>query len=221
MFDYLLLTVVFLGIANWLSFYYLFLQLVKPRQKLIPIDNKELIGRIKKKTGLKIGIKIMEINKMIGFMVSSHPFPPIMVFSKKLFNSFNKDEKEWVVLHESAHYLMWHMLKFAFSQIAILLLGFIIINQLSRDINLFLIILIGLLLGIFYIQIAKIFEYQADLYAATHMDNPKGMITGNIKMRKENNGILQNEILKKLFIIAVPYEARIKIAERQMKIINK
>lgn len=216
--NYFLFTIIFLGIANWGTVVYFLFHLIKPKQKLIDIKDKELINTAKKKTGLNIIIKIMDIDKMIGFMISSPPFPAVMVFSKKLFDAFNQDEKEWVILHESAHYFMWHSLKFAISQFILLIVGIFIINNFIGNDSVLSISLIGLSIGILYIQIAKIFEYQADTFAVENMDNPQGLITGNIKMRKANKGILNNSLFKKLFIIAVPYEKRIKIAEKQLKL---
>lgn len=214
---YLLFTVIFLGIANWISVYYFLINLFKPRQKLVSVKDKEMLAKLKRKTGLDSSIRLMEINKMIGFMISSPPFPPVMVFSNKLFNAFNNNEREWVLLHEAAHYFMWHSLKFALSQLIILIIGLLLIKKFIGNDWILSVSFIGLLLGIIYVQIAKIFEYQADTFAAENMDNPRGMITGNIKMRKANTGILANPIMKKLFIIAVPYEKRIKLAERQLK----
>lgn len=218
---YILFVIIFLGIANWGVFYYFFLHLFKPKQKLISINDKELINTAKKKTGLNIIIKIMDIDKMIGFMISSPPFPAVMVFSKKLFNAFNKNEKEWVVLHESAHYFMWHSLKFALSQLTLLIIGLIIINELNNNLLIMWNLVLGVILGIIYVQIAKIFEYQADNFAAKNMDDPKGMITGNKKMSKSYTGLWQNKIFKNFFSIAVPYEERIRIAEKQLRFKKK
>ncbi|MBI4990960.1 M48 family metalloprotease [Candidatus Gottesmanbacteria bacterium] len=218
MVNYFLCIIIFLGIANWGTIYYFVLHLFKPGQKLVDIDDKELISKARKKTGLKVSIKIMDIDKMIGFMISAPPFPPVMLFSRKLFEAFDKDEKEWVILHESAHYFMWHSLKFAITQFTLLSTGLIILKNFNQYSSSFYSIFIGFILGLVYIRCAVFFEYQADTFAAKNMDNPKGMITGNIKMRKANTGILTNPLMKKLFIIAVPYEERIKMAEKQLKL---
>lgn len=215
--NYFLFIIIFLGLANWGTIYYFLFNLFKPRQKLITINDEELINNAKKKTGVSITIKIMDIDKMIGFMISAPPFPAVMVFSSKLFNNFDKDEKEWVILHESAHYFMWHSLKFAVTQFTLLFIGLLIIQTFNQSLNYLFPSFLGLLLGLIYIRCAVFFEYQADTFAVENMDNPRGMITGNIKMRKANRGILTNPIMKKLFIIAVPYEERIRMAERQLK----
>ncbi len=210
-----LFTLIFLGIANWGTVIYFLFHLIKPKQKLTTINDKRFISNVKNKTGLDVVIKIMDIDQMIGFMISSPPFPAVMVFSRKLFDSFNRDEKEWVILHESSHYFMWHSLKFALSQFTLLIVGIFIINNFVVNEGIVLTLLIGLLLGLLYVQIAKIFEYEADNFAAKNMDDPKGMVTGNIKMRNDYNGFWQNKIFKNFFSIAVSYEDRIKMAEKQ------
>ena len=170
---------------------------------------------MKEKTKLPLSIKIMdEKNKMIGFMVSSPPFKPLMLFSEKLHKAFTDDEMQWVILHESGHYLMWHNLKFALSQILIFLV--VVYFSIKTNIGNALLMLLLVISAIIYIQIAKVFEYQVDTYAAKNMDNPRGMITGNIKIRDANKGFLSNSIMKHLLTIAVPYEERIKLANRQI-----
>lgn len=205
----------YFALCNWLQITYLLANLIKQHNTPFPYANRNLILKMRKKTHLPLVIHVMnEKHKMIGFMVSSPPFKPLMLFSKKLVEVFSDDEMQWVILHESGHYLMWHNLKFAVSQILI----FIFIVYLSVVFHWNLFFLTGSLIMsvIIYIQIAKIFEYQADSYAARMMDNPKGMISGNIKMRDANKGFLSNPIIRHLLAIAVPYEERIKLAEKYM-----
>ena len=206
----------YFALCNWIQIWYLLGNLIKTKKnKNFPFENKKLLLKMREKTKLPLSIKIIdEKNKMIGFMVSSPPFKPLMLFSEKLYKAFTDDEMQWVILHESGHYLMWHNLKFALSQILL----FILVVYFSIKININNLLLISLLVvsAIVYIQIAKVFEYQADIYAAENMDDPHGMITGNIKMRDANKGFLSNKIMKYVLTIAVPYEERIKIANRQI-----
>jgi len=190
--------------------------LIKPnKQKTSSFENKKLLLSMRKKTKLPLTIKILEEkNKMIGFMVSSPPFKPLMLFSEKLYKSFTDDEMQWVILHESGHYLMWHNLKFALTQIFLFIA--VIYFVLRSNVGSVVLFLLLILSAAIYIQIAKIFEHKADTYAAENMDNPHGMITGNIKMRDANKGFLSNKIMKYVLTIAVPYEERIRIARKQL-----
>lgn len=209
-------SIFYFSLCNWIQIWYLLGNLIKPQKnKITSFENTELILMMRKKTKLPLSIKIIdEKNKMIGFMVSSPPFKPLMLFSEKLYKSFTDDEMQWIILHEGGHYLMWHNLKFALSQI-LLFIAVIYFGQ-RTNVGTAVLFLLLIVSAIIYIQIAKIFEYQTDTYAAENMDNPHGMITGNMKMRNANKGFLSNPIMKQLLTIAVPYEERIKIARKQL-----
>lgn len=216
MISIILFIIIYFFFCNWIQLYYLAGNLIKPGVRLTVVDGKGMLTKLNHKTGLKMTIKTMpEKNKMIGFMVSSKPFPPVMIFSERLYAGLNNDEFEWVALHESGHYLMWHNLKLALTQLSILFIGMIIINFLQN-------ILLtpplpAFLLGYVYIQLAKIFEYQADYYAVSNMDNPNGMITGNIKMSKVNERLMGGNSFRQSLIIAVSPQERIKMAEEEIE----
>lgn len=207
----------YLIICNWIQIYYLLGNILKPKRVIKTVNGKGLLSILKKKTGLDLIIKTMsEKKKAIGFMVSTPPFKPLMIFSERLYKLLNKDEFEWVVLHESAHYLMWHNLKFALIQISLLVIGiystflFPILNQLNVP--------YFVLLALIYIQLVKRFEYQADLYAIAKMDNPKGLITANIKMKRINKFLNSSNFIYKTFVIQVPYNERIRMAEDELRL---
>lgn len=206
----------YFALCNWIQIWYLLGNLIKPKKnKLTPFENKKLLLKMREKTKLSLSIKIMdEKEKMIGFMVSSPPFKPLMLFSERLYKAFTDDEMQWVILHESGHYLMWHNLKFALSQIFLFIL--VVYLLIKLNVGFILSLLLLTISAVIYIQIAKLFELQTDTYAAKNMDNPKGMITGNIKMRDANKGFLSNPIMKHLLTIAIPYEERIRIANSQI-----
>lgn len=215
MIQFVFYSIIFLCIANWVQIRYLLGNTYR-YQKIIQIQESRLIKKLKKKTGLDVIIQVMdEDKKAIGFMLSSQPFKPVMIFSKKLYNEFNAHEFEWVALHECAHYLMNHNMKTAASQLFFLSAALLGIYLFSF--NIITSLCMTMLMAIFYIRFDRIFEYQADHYAAEHMDNPRGMISGNIKMRKMNSSLDGNQFLKELFVIAVPYEERIRIAEEELK----
>lgn len=207
----------YFGICNWIQIYYLLGNLIKPKHKIITVNGKGLLPSLKKKTGLDLVIKTMsEQKKVIGFMVSMPPFKPVMIFSERLYKLLNKDEFEWVALHESAHYLLFHNLRFALIQITILFIG--VNSVLSFPMVVRYIIPYFVLLALIYIQLVKRFEYQADLYAVKKIDNPKGLITANIKMKKINKFLNSSNFIYKLLVIQIPYNERIKLAENELKL---
>lgn len=218
MINYLLFTSVYLVFCNWIQIYYLLGNLLKPNRQVKTVNGKELLSKLNKKTGLQLTIKTMsEKRKAIGFMVSSPPFKPVMIFSERLYNLLTPDEFEWVALHESGHYLMWHNLKFALSQLTIGIVGLFFIFY-FKMISFMYVFIFSFILALFYIQFVRIFEYQADYYAVTHMDHPKGMMTANIKMKKVNKTLDGNKTLLRILVIAVPYEERIKMAKRELRV---
>ncbi len=152
--------------------------------------------------------------KAIGFMMTSPPFAPVMIFSKKLISLFNESELEWVILHEAGHYLMSHNLKLIILDLILSITNAILIFKFNLPILTALVYTACLALA--QIQIAKIFEYQADRFAASKMTNPQGMITGNKKMRMENKTFSKSKFLRKLLVIAVPYEKRIEMAKKEI-----
>ncbi len=211
---YVVFALLFLGLSNWIQLRYLLGNLFV-HHKLSNTDGKGLLASLNRKTGLNLSIKLIDgRDKAIGFMVSSPPFKPVMIFSEKLYELLNKDEFEWVALHESGHYLMWHNLKMALTQLAVGTLGIALLSLLPS--SLLTPALLSVILSILYIQLAKIYEYQADNYSVTNMDNPKGMISGNIKMKKANMTLGGNKILQLVWVIAVPYEKRIAMAEKEI-----
>lgn len=216
---YVFSILIYIGICNWIQLYYLLGNLIKPKHKITTVDGKGLLPKLKKKTGLDLVIKTMsEKNKAIGFMVSSPPFKPVMIFSERLYKLLTKSEFEWVVLHESAHYLKWHNFRMALVQIIVILIGidlmkiFPILNNLIIPYFIF--------LSIIYIQLVKIFEYQADSYAIKKMDNPKKLLAAVTKMRKINKFLNNNELLYRLLVIQVSYDDRIKMVKNELKLRN-
>lgn len=104
---FILFTVIYFCLCNWIQIYYLAGNLFRSKSRLAAVNGKGLLLKLNKKTGLDLTIKVMpEKRKMIGFMISSPPFKPVMIFSEKLYNSLDRKEFEWVALHESGHYLL-------------------------------------------------------------------------------------------------------------------
>lgn len=212
--------VIYLAICNWIQIYYLLGNLLKSKKVIKSVDGKGLKNKLKKITGLNVEIKTMsEKEKAIGFMVSSPPFRPIMIFSERMYKLFTKDEFEWVALHESAHYLMWHTIRYALVQFLLLIIGFKIFMELH--INTWILIPYMISLSVFYIQIVKRFEYQADMYAIKKMKNPKAMISAITKLRKINGFLNKSNFLYNMLVIQIPYEVRIRMIHSELKLRNQ
>ncbi|MEI6887546.1 MAG: M48 family metalloprotease [bacterium] len=210
----IIIILVYFGLTNWVQIKFLLGNLFRPKSKGRIVDYKKMTDLVKQKTGLNITIKeLSEQRHMIGFMLTQRPLKPVMVFSQKMLSSFNFDELEWVVLHESAHYMKFHNYKLIATNIFCFLIAYLLIMLLNLPFLVALIVIV--IFSIVYIQCAKIFEYEADRYAIGNVNNPEGVITGNLKMK--DSKISKNILFSKLFVIAVPSDKRIQMAKEEIK----
>jgi len=107
MINIIIFIILFLVIVNWfqiISFSSLF---VGPKIKTSTIKDEWIKNVVKKKTGLNLfDVTLFHDKKMYG-MIAGLPFWPKMILSTGLYKSFNKDELEWVILHEAGHCVLW------------------------------------------------------------------------------------------------------------------
>lgn len=124
---------------------------------------------------------------------------PYMIISKDAYEKFNKDEMQWLLFHESGHYILWHSGKMILLHLFFLFVGFIILSSISSKI--LLTFLLGILFAIIYIQIVRRFEYEANYFALSKMDNPKGLSTlyAKAKVRYWKRNMNKNRLWLKLF----------------------
>ncbi len=141
------------------------------------------------------------------------PFWPKMILSEGLYKSLNKDELEWVILHEAGHCVLWHNLQAFIIQIGILSVG--IYTMLLYKLPLLLTWLYAIFLSFVCIQILRWgTEYVADRYSIHRVDNPKGVITAQDKLRKSNG---EKGILILLFRWNISPTKRIEMARQRMR----
>ncbi len=210
--------ILFLAIANWsqiISFSSLF---IGPKTKTSILKNELIKNIVKKKTGLTLlDITLFHDKKMYG-MMAGLPFWPKMILSTGLYESLNKDELEWVILHEAGHCILWHNLQSFFIEMVTLALGIYLI-QLNK-INLFFIPIHAILLSIVSIHLIRwATEYVADKYSINLVDNPKGVITAQDKFRKNYSKNIMNDeksIFRFLFHWNIYPSQRIEMAKRRL-----
>lgn len=151
-------------------------------------------------------------------MMAGLPFWPKMILSEGIYKNLNKDELEWVVLHEAGHCVLWHNLE-AFL-IEMMTLGFGIYSISVTKMNIFLIPFFTLLLSFACIQIIRwIIEYAADSYSINRVDNPKGVITAQEKFRKnpfKNPLSDEKSIFRFLLVWNITPTKRIEMAKLRM-----
>lgn len=166
------------------------------------IKDEKTLKLIKDKTGLKLSkIKLLDTNKTWAMMVGL-PTMPYMVISKDAYENFTKDELEWVLLHEAGHYVFWHNVKMIFLHLVFIIAGFLILMELNTYFNpLILALPLGVLSAVIYTQIARRFEYEANDFALSKMDNPTGVenMYEKAKNRWRKKGIEEDGLFQRLF----------------------
>ena len=122
MLKYLLFILIFLVITNWFQLV-AFLSVPFRKIKTSKLKDKWICKTVKEKTGFKLlAISIFHDKRMYG-MMAGLPFWPKMILSEGLYKRLNKDELEWVILHEAGHCVLWHNLKAFFIEISFLIIG--------------------------------------------------------------------------------------------------
>lgn len=218
MLNIILFVTLFLIIVNWFQIRSFSGLLIGPKTKTSLIKDDWIIKTVKKKTGLLLlDITLFHDKKMYG-MMAGLPFWPKMILSTELYKSFNKNELEWVILHEAAHCIFWHNLQSFLIELLTLTLGIYLI-QLNK-INFINIPILSILLSIICIQIIRwTTEFTADSYSINRVDNPKGVITAQAKFKKNyKSHLLNNEknILRYLFHWNITYSQRIELANKRL-----
>ena len=214
----LLFTIIYLIICNWFQLQSFLSIVIGPKYKTSFIDDKWIKSIVKKKTGLSLlDITIFHDKRPYG-MMAGLPFWPKMILSEGLYKNFNKDELEWVILHEAGHCVLWHNLQSFLIEMIILGGGIYSINK--YHLSLFIVFLLSIILSCISIQIIRwTTEYVADKYSIARVDNPMGVITAQDKFRNAYEKNLFNSeksILRFLLHWNIYPSLRIKMAKERI-----
>lgn len=219
---YIIFAVVFIYSSQWVAINLLLSSLGKEKAPMTVIQDDEIRTILSDQAGLRIStIKISESQHPFGMMVGI-PLKPQLILSRELYNTFSSDAIEYIVLHEAGHYTLWHgVIEFA-AGLILFLIGISILKKI-KGINKSLItsVLLGLVLGVLMIQLGKYHELQADNYTVKRISNPIGMVEATKSFRDYHGkkySQSKSPLIQFLFYRADPYENRIKIAEREIKL---
>lgn len=208
--DYLIFSLVLAYIPVRLQINLFLSSLGKKKKPVTFLKNAGISKILSAKAKTKIDtIKMTESDLLFGMMVGI-PGNPQLILSRKLYETFSKDELEYVILHEAGHYKLGHSVKELTEGIVFFGLGLLILNRFP---NLLLAAVLGLIFGILMIQLAKISELEADNFSLKRVGNPKGMITATEKFYKVwKHQDPKSPLIRFLFYRGNPYENRIKMA---------
>lgn len=214
----ILFIIIFLFSANYFQVVTFASLVVGPKIKTSKIVDKWIISTIKDKTGLVLKNLTIYHDKMPYGMMAGIPYFPELIISEKLYKIFNKDEMEWVILHEAGHCVLWHN-PLAIIIEFILMFGGTYLTKIAQ-LNIFSTILLSLILSIISVQIIRrIVEYEADKFSISRVTNPQGVITAQDKFRKYyTNSVFGSEdsIVRKLFHWNISPVLRIKMAKQRL-----
>lgn len=211
---YIFFVLTFIYLTNWQAVIALFKGAFFSKRKSLSYKNGWLFNLLKKKTGIRFKFKKAILKNYTAFSLI---LPPnTIVFSSRILKDFNKDELQWISLHEAGHRVYYHGIKYIPTSFIFVTSGMLILNYYNNPIVNFLTVAFSL--TPIYQQIIRIFETQADQFAAKNMDNPEGMITANKKFGKTiKSRIYKSDILRTLFTPHLSYNQRIKLAKKEIE----
>lgn len=209
--------------TNWFQLITFVSLIIGPKIQTSRLEDKWILTKIKDKTGLKLkDITLFHDKKPYGMMAGLYPFPKL-ILSSELYKIFNKDELEWVILHEAGHCVLWHNFIAFFIEALFFFFGLIMI--INFKLNFLLTIILSVLLSILSVQsIRKLVEYEADKYSISKVTNPKGVITAQAKFKNYyQNSLFNSErsIIRKLFHWNISPSERIRMAKTRMSKFSK
>jgi Zn-dependent protease with chaperone function len=215
--DLILFTVFFLYLCNQYQIRMFFDAYKNPKSIQI-IEDREITNYIKKKTLLVIDrITIFNSEKLFGMMPGT-PFNPSLILSKGLYEKLNKGELKWVLLHEAAHCIKWHVVQAGIIQIVGLCIGIsLLLSTPPSDFQLIFSLSLSFIIGLICIRIIRhSTELEADKYAIAKIDDPKDVISAQEKFRKYNGEKAYRSLRWRLWGWNISLEERIELAKQRI-----
>lgn len=208
----LIFTFFFLSITFWIQIW-LFLSTLGHKKKTFQaITNTKLLTLIKERTTYSLDkIYLTPTHKLFGMMTGFQK--PKLILSKAVYEQFNSDELEYVLLHEMGHFLLHHIIKEVIVGLLFLTIGIFLV--LSLKLSIIASLFLGLVCGIGMVRLGRLHEYEADSYSLSHMTNPQGMITATTKFQNQYRKP-HHKILEILFFRGNPYQNRIDMAKKEI-----
>lgn len=207
--------------TNWFQINAFVISLLKPKSSIQIINDRWIISVIKQKSGLDLQrIILLESEKLFG-MMPSVPLWPELILSSGLYKTLNRDELEWVIIHEAGHCILWHTLKSVLVEAGVLAFGLVILTAFRTDGALAISVPLGVVFSLVSIRILWHFEYEADEYAISRVDNARGVITAQERLEKARNPSMnwfyvESSIFRKLLFWNILPSQRIAMARKRL-----
>jgi len=214
-FSVIIFVFVFIVTCLWQQISLLWGSFGKKKNPVTPLTNTRLSKLLKKKTGLNLNLfKISESQSPFAMMIGI-PGLPQLIFSRNLYENFDSDELEYVILHEAGHYVLAHTLKESLLGLVLFVFGMcaVYIGQIPLILAMFL----GLFLGILIILYGRHNELEADTYSLKRVSNPQGMISATSKFQHHYKTNSLPKLVQFLFYRGNPYSNRIRMAKHEIE----
>lgn len=217
---FLIFTVTFLFLANHHIITTTLTGLQKPKAAFERVENPQLTEFIKQKTSVAVNdFFIVNSDSLFGGMTGI-PTRPVMTISKRMYETFSQGELNYVVLHETGHYVYRHTVKELVIQLVIVIAAFFVFRHLgigNKNLVVGSSLVGGVIIGIIMVQLMRQFEWQADTFALQRLDDPQSMVEATKKLQTAWGGPSDTSLTRKLFYRGIPYSERIIHAESYQK----
>lgn len=219
--SYFLFFLIFIYTFSWIPINLFLSSLKKEKNPITIINNQEIEDLIFGKTNINLQtIKISETTQPFGIMIGI-PTKPQLILSRELYNSFDRDELEYVILHEIGHYKLRHTIIELIAVTLLLIIGILILKKIKASCySIIIAVILGLVFGVFMNRLDYSHEIEADNFTLNKISNPLGMIEATKKFQNYHGKKytqVNNKLIKFLFYRSNPYENRIKMAEKEIK----
>jgi Zn-dependent protease with chaperone function len=213
---------IFLTLTNWFQLLTFTSAFFGKKISKETISDKWIYETIYKNTGLKLSDITLFKDKRIYGMMAGLPVWPKMILSEGLYKTLERDELEWVVLHEAAHCVLWHNLKAFLIEVFFIFTGVVTIAK--YNLNFFESSVLSVVFSLVCIQLIRwLIEYSADKFSILRVSNPMGVISAQEKIRKSpyKNMFSSEKSLGRLILHWNIYPSkRIEMAKNRMKKTN-
>ncbi len=151
-------------------------------RKCSDIENGLIKNIIYSKTPIKsnVTIRLCDTRDFFGLMAGL-PGKPVVYISTTGISELTDSGLEWLVLHETGHYVLLHPYKWAAVQAVLILIGIFIIISIHRRKPLFTILIIPILVilvGLISTHFDRAQEIQANQFALDRMPDSRGLQEG-------------------------------------------
>lgn len=203
----------FLITADLFQIRHFVIGLMDPTVEKSHLRDKRILKLIKDVGGFKLEkIWVIKSKRMFGGM-SGFVIKPVMFLSSKLLEVLDPKELDYVVLHEVAHFKFHHPLLLTVTQGVLIVSGIYMVHSGP----LYIAFSVAFLLGIIYIQIARITERVAENFAASNIADPRDMISAIEKFEAQWMNRRRKRIFMRVFSWNIPYPEKKEIAMRYIE----